>query len=76
MIKPVSLRQMSSLGIIVTFAGTGVAGSSGDQGPATSAQLNNPSALTVDTTGTVFIADTSNYKIRKVIGVVFIEGYI
>ena len=52
--------------IITTFAGTGTAGSSGGGGPASSAQLNGPSAVVTDVSGNVYIADTSNNKIRKV----------
>ncbi len=50
----------------VTIAGTGVAGSSGDGGPATAAQLNGPSGVTVDAAGNIYIADTMNNRIRRV----------
>ena len=51
-----------------TFAGTGTIGSTGDGGAATSANLNNPSDVAVDATGsTVYIADWSNNRIRKVV---------
>jgi trimeric autotransporter adhesin len=53
-------------GEIETVAGTGVAGYSGDSGPATSAQLNSPSGVAVDTAGNIYIADTLNNRIRKV----------
>ncbi len=53
-------------GIISTLAGTGIAGSSGDGGPAASAQLNRPHGVAVDAAGIVYIADTANYAIRKV----------
>ena len=52
--------------IITTFAGTGTAGSSGDGGAATSAQLNHPQGLSVDKSGNVYIADYANNKIRMV----------
>lgn len=55
-----------STGTISTIAGTGVAGYSGDGGPATSAQLNIPSAVLVDSLGNVYIADRGNHRIRKV----------
>ena len=55
-----------STGIITTVAGTGSSGSSGDGGPATSAQLNSPYGVAVDASGNVFIADTANYKVRLV----------
>ncbi len=49
-----------------TFAGLGVPGFTGDGGPATSAQLNNPAGLAVDGVGGVFIADNSNNRVRRV----------
>ena len=53
-------------GSITTIAGTGTAGNSGDGGAATSAQLNNPAALAVDASGNIYVADSSNNKIRVV----------
>jgi hypothetical protein len=53
-------------GIITTVAGTGVAGFSGDNGAATSARLALPSAVAVDASGSLYIADTNNHRIRKV----------
>jgi len=51
---------------LVTVAGTGTAGSSGDGGQATTARLNSPSAVALDASGNLYIADTGNHKIRKV----------
>jgi uncharacterized protein (TIGR03437 family) len=51
---------------IVTIAGTGTAGSGGDGGPASKAQLNTPRNLAVDSKGTVYIADELNVKIRRI----------
>ncbi|MCX6043672.1 MAG: tandem-95 repeat protein [Chloroflexi bacterium] len=51
---------------ISTFAGTGAAGYSGDGGNATSAELNNPRGVAIDSLGNVYIADTSNQVARKV----------
>ena len=48
------------------MAGNGASGFSGDNGPATNAQLNDPLDVTVDSTGNVYIADTNNGRIRKV----------
>ncbi|HXW16835.1 MAG TPA: choice-of-anchor D domain-containing protein [Candidatus Acidoferrales bacterium] len=56
----------ASTGIISTFAGTGAVGYGGDGGLATSAQLNNPYGLAVDSAGNVYIADANNQRIRKV----------
>jgi sugar lactone lactonase YvrE len=55
-------------GIITTVAGNGSKGFSGDGGPATSARLRYPFSLYVDARGNIFIADTYNYRIRKVDG--------
>jgi hypothetical protein len=53
-------------GIITTVAGNGIAGYSGDGGPATSAALNNPFDVAVDSKGNLFIADAWNACIRRV----------
>ena len=54
--------------VITNFAGTGTAGYSGDEGPATSALLNAPLSVAVDSRGNVYIADTGNHAIRMVLG--------
>jgi sugar lactone lactonase YvrE len=60
------IRKVSN-GIISTIAGSStVGGSSGDEGPATLAQLNLPSSVYVDSTGIIFIADSGNSKIRVI----------
>src|ERR1022692_345692 len=51
---------------IATFAGTGVTGYSGDAGAATSAQLSNPSGVALNASGTLYIADQLNQRIRQV----------
>jgi len=52
---------------ILIIAGTpGVRGFSGDGGPATSATLSGPTAVTVDDSGNLYIADSSNRRIRTV----------
>jgi alpha-tubulin suppressor-like RCC1 family protein/sugar lactone lactonase YvrE len=60
------IRTVTLDGRIYTIAGDGVAGYGGENGPATGARLNSPRALTVDSSGTLFIADTENNRIRKV----------
>lgn len=53
-------------GIMTTIAGTGTAGYSGDNGLATSANLNDPRGVITDTSGNIYIADTKNHRIRKI----------
>jgi trimeric autotransporter adhesin len=55
-----------SSGIISTVAGDGAGSFSGDQGLATSGQLNNPYGLCLDALGNIYIADTYNHRVRKV----------
>jgi uncharacterized repeat protein (TIGR01451 family) len=57
------IRKVSG-GNITTIAGTGTAGYFGDGGPATSAQLNNPSGLAVDSAGNIYIGDFGNSAVR------------
>jgi sugar lactone lactonase YvrE len=52
--------------IITTVAGDGTWGYFGDGGPATSAELDWPEGVALDTSGDLFIADTDNYVIREV----------
>jgi len=59
------IRKVSN-GVITTVAGNGIAGFSGDNGPATSAELNLPSGIAVDSAGNLYIYDTYNSRIRKV----------
>jgi uncharacterized protein (TIGR03437 family) len=53
-------------GTLSTMAGNGAAAFAGDNGPGTSASLNNPSGVAVDGAGNVYIADRFNSRIRKV----------
>jgi hypothetical protein len=53
-------------GNIYTIAGNGTEGFSGDGGPATSAELAGPSAMTVDVAGNVLITDYGNDRVRVV----------
>src|SRR5258707_1012255 len=62
------IRYVTAAGVISTIAGTGTAGSSGDGGSPTSAQLNAPDGVTVTSTGAYYISDSANNKIRKVNG--------
>ena len=58
--------RFSPEGDVTVVAGIGVFGFSGDGGPAVKAQLNLPSGVAVDASGTLYIADTGNHRIRKV----------
>jgi trimeric autotransporter adhesin len=61
------IREVSATnGDISTVAGNGTAGSTGDGGPAQSAELNGPAGVAVDSSGNIFISDTNNHRIRKV----------
>ncbi|GAA1879896.1 RICIN domain-containing protein [Streptantibioticus ferralitis] len=60
------VRKITTDGKISTVAGTGASGFSGDNGPAVSAQLNGPREVAVDSTGTLYIADAENHRVRKV----------
>ena len=59
-------RVYRDSGIIVTIAGTGEEGYSGDGGAATQATFNQPYSLQVDTNGDIYIVDRLNYVIRKI----------
>ena len=60
------IRKVDSAGTISTVAGTGAAGFSGDEGPATAAGISAPLGVVVDDNGDIFIADTGNNRIRQV----------
>jgi sugar lactone lactonase YvrE len=66
------IRKVGTNGIITTVAGNGYTnqsgggGYSGDGGAATNAELYYPVGVAADSTGNLFIADTYNYRIRKV----------
>jgi uncharacterized protein (TIGR03437 family) len=60
------IREVTVNGAIKTIAGTGTAGFSGDGGTATSAQLNEPLGVAVDTAGNVYVLDSLNARVRKI----------
>src|SRR5262245_10120014 len=60
------LLRAQGVGTIVTVAGNGIAGFSGDGGQSTNASLNLMQNVVVARDGTLFIADWQNHRIRKV----------
>lgn len=62
------IRRIAADGEITTVIGTGTKGYSGDDGPAASAELSQPYGIAVNTAGDLFVADTSNHRIRRVTG--------
>ncbi len=58
--------RLISNGKILTVAGSPTQGTAGDGGAATSAQLNHPLGVTINSNGKLFIADSSNQRIRTV----------
>jgi hypothetical protein len=60
--------QAMTAGDIFTVAGNGTMGLSGDGGPATAATLANPTAIAVDGSGNLLIADTGDNRVRQVTG--------
>jgi uncharacterized protein (TIGR03437 family) len=61
------IRKVTPDGKIATVAGTGVAGFFGDGGLAINAQLAYPAGLTVDRSGNLYVADSQNQRIRKIV---------
>jgi len=61
------IRKVNTSGIISTVAGNGLASFAGDGRVATTASINFPHGTAVDAAGNVFIADTFNDRIRKVL---------
>jgi uncharacterized protein (TIGR03437 family) len=60
------VRRIAASGTITTVAGNGTPGFTGDGGAATSAQINGPFGVAVDSIGNLYIADTGNEVVRRV----------
>ncbi|MFD4373352.1 RICIN domain-containing protein [Streptomyces sp. NPDC058486] len=60
------IRKVGADGVISTFAGGAAAASQKEGVPATSVQLNRPSAVALDRDGSLYIADSENHRVRKV----------
>lgn len=59
-------KVSSSTGNISTVAGNGTQGYTGDGGPATNAELNDPSGIVIDSSDNLYFVDGSNFVVRKV----------
>ena len=59
------IRKISQ-GVITTIVGTGIAGFTGDNGPAIDAQLRSPSGIALDATGNLYIVDQNRSLVRMV----------
>jgi sugar lactone lactonase YvrE len=60
------IRQITRDGRIVTVAGSGEKGFGGDGGKATAALFTRPFDVEIDANGAIYIADTDNFRVRKV----------
>ena len=60
------VRKLSPNGKIKTIAGTGDSNYFGDGGPATKAAFRDPSAITLDKAGNLYVADAANNMVRKI----------
>jgi len=60
------IRELSSSGTITTVAGGAAVGFAGDGGPAVGAQLNYPRGLAMDAAGNLYVADSWNFRVRKI----------
>jgi len=61
------IREVKPDGVIFAFAGTGISGFSGDDGPAGQAELDGPEAVVVEADGNLLVADTYNHRIRELV---------
>ncbi len=55
-----------SISVISTVAGTGIASYSGDGGQATSAAINSPCGIDIDSNGNIYFSDFNNHRVRKI----------
>jgi len=60
------IRRVTPAGVASIFAGTGTSGFSGDGQDPLRAQLNIPRVIAIDAAGNLFIADTGNFRVRRV----------
>jgi sugar lactone lactonase YvrE len=60
------IRKISPTGVLTPFAGNGLSAYAGDGGQATSAAVRGPNGVVLDAGGNLLIADTGNYRVRRV----------
>jgi len=60
------VRRIDASGRVTTIAGTGIAGSSGDGGPAVAAELSSPAGIALGFGGVVYVADSGNNRVRAI----------
>jgi uncharacterized protein YjdB len=60
------VRQITPGGIISTIIGTGIAGSTGDGGPATNARVSGPAGICEDASGNIYVAEQNGCRVRKI----------
>src|SRR6266545_3836175 len=60
------IRRINKDGTIVTIAGNGGAGFTGDGGKATKAALKHPTSIAIDANGDIYVADHDNNRIRRI----------
>jgi len=65
-VENAAYRVDAKTGLLAVVAGNGTFGFSGDNGPATSAQVAFPGGVALDSAGNLYIADRDNYRVRKV----------
>jgi uncharacterized protein (TIGR03437 family) len=58
------IRMVQTNGIIVTIAGTGISGYTGDGGPSAGATLSFPAAVSLDSQNNLYVTDSQNNAIR------------
>ena len=62
------VRKIDPEGRVTTVAGSGLAGDSGDGGPATGALIGRIEGMAIDRSGNMYLADAANYRIRRIDG--------